>query len=86
MYNTILDTSAILAWYLDEPGNKEMDDILTNNSCCISSVNLAELVAKFTLQKIPESVIEEVIEDLSLVTIDFTEQLAIESGQLLDRT
>ena len=42
----VLDASAVLAWYEDEPGAQIVEDALLRGDGLISSVNLTEVIGK----------------------------------------
>ena len=64
----VLDASAVLAWYEDEPGAQIVEDALLRGDGLISSVNLTEVIGKLVGKGIaPEN---EVVADLFALKLE----------------
>ena len=66
-FSHILDTSALLAALLSEPGSEQVFAVL--NTSAITSVNLLETFGKLVQKGTPVVEAREVIESLALPTI-----------------
>lgn len=84
MSATILDASALLAFLMREPGADKVSLIL--DKAIISSVNLAEVVAKLSSHGMPSHDIETLFENLELQVEGFEEKRAMATGLLILRT
>ncbi len=84
MSKYILDSSAILAFMNKEPGYDVVEQYLPN--AIISTVNIAEVVAVLSSAKIPNDVIESILDDLDLEIIDFDFKQALQVGLLRNKT
>ena len=80
MSRTVLDASAILALIHREPGADVVVEALPN--AAVSTVNLAEVVARLSDRKIPDDAIRVTMAALGLVIIEFDEQQAFAAGAL----
>lgn len=80
----VLDTSAILAFLWREPGADQVAEVVTGAS--VSTVSLAELVAKLVDRGAQPTDIDQVLSLLPLKIEDFSQEDAIMSGLLRDRT
>ena len=80
MSEYVLDSSAIIAVIIDEPGGDRVRSVLENSVMC--SVNLAEVVTKLIDREIPFAIIEATIDDLNLPIEPFTMTDAIAAGKL----
>lgn len=80
-FSYILDTSALLAALLDEPGGDQVFTLIDNSA--ISSVNLLETYGKLVQKGTPAAVAREAIESLALPTIPWVEQDVWESVDTL---
>ena len=78
----VLDTSAVLAYFWDEPGSTRVTEILENGNHVISAVNLSELVTKFVDHGIPDEDISGLVAGLELVVVNHDTALAQETGKL----
>ncbi len=76
----IVDTSAIMAVVLGERGH-ETAALLARNGF-VSSVNLAEVVAKCIDQAVPQEVALAYLKGSNIEILDFDHDLAILAGQL----
>jgi PIN domain nuclease of toxin-antitoxin system len=76
----LLDASALLAALHDEPGADRVRALLPSSR--ISSVNLAEVVAKLQERGVPDAVIEEILDDLDLPVVPFGATTARRAGML----
>ena len=80
-YSYILDTSALLAALLNEPGSEQVLALIDNSA--ISSVNLLETFGKLVQKGTPAAEAREAIESLALPTISWVEQDVWESVDTL---
>ncbi|MGB5092539.1 MAG: type II toxin-antitoxin system VapC family toxin [Parvibaculum sp.] len=84
MSATILDASALLAFLMREPGAEKISMIL--DGAIMSSVNLAEVVAKLSTHGMPSQDIETLFENLELQIEEFDGKRAMATGLLMTRT
>jgi PIN domain nuclease of toxin-antitoxin system len=74
----ILDASAIIAWYEDEPGAEIVEQELLRGDGIVSSVNFTEIIGKLVGKGLaPEN---EVIRDMSALKLEvapFDQSLAV---------
>jgi PIN domain nuclease of toxin-antitoxin system len=84
MSSFILDASALLASLFAEPGHEKVDPHL--DKACISSVNLAEVVAKLTMSGVPQKEIQKILNELDLQVEGFDAPRAISTGALITQT
>ncbi len=80
----VLDASALLALMFREPGHERVATALT--SACMSTVNLAEVLSRFTRDG---HAVGDVLERLRTSTIEwvpFTDQLAAAAAELAPTT
>lgn len=82
MTTWVLDTSAVLAYFWDEPGGARVMEVLQGGDHLISAVNLSELASKFVDHGIPEADIPRLIAGLELVVANHDAVLAQETGTL----
>ena len=80
MSNYVLDASALLALLNAEKGSARVQDVLPQS--VISTVNLAEVVSRLTILKIPEEEVREALTVLGLEIIPFDEEQAFRAGLL----
>jgi PIN domain nuclease of toxin-antitoxin system len=78
--DTVLDASALLALLNAERGADQVQGHLAH--ALISSVNLAEVVTRLTLLKMPEGELREAIAVLGLEIAPFDEEQAYQAGLL----
>lgn len=76
----VVDSSALLALILDEPGAAEVEPLL--DSLVISTVNLAEVVAALARDGNPEEEVRGIVTDLALTAVAPDEEMAIDAGLL----
>lgn len=86
MTDYVLDTSAVLTYFWQEPGWERAAEVLTGQSHAISSVNLAELVGKARREGMPESALWEMLTALELDVRGFDTDQALTCGLLLPLT
>jgi ribonuclease VapC len=84
MNEVVLDASAVLALLNDEPGAIEVAACLT--FAVISTVNLAEVVAKLTETGMTEREIRKAVGALQLQTVPFDDDLAYQCGVMRSRS
>ena len=84
MSRCIVDSSVVLAFLLQEPGQELAGKLLQD--CMISSVNFAEIVTKLTANGFSETEIAEDVTHLNLVTIPFDQPQAVTTGLLRKST
>lgn len=77
---SVLDSSAVLALILGEPGADRVNRIVANS--LISAVNLSEIVSKLCERGNSIEVVSEMIGALYLNSEDFDEQQAYVAGSL----
>jgi PIN domain nuclease of toxin-antitoxin system len=80
----VLDTSAVVAVLLGEPGHDAVSPLL--REAAISTVNLAEIATVFTRRGHFDDDIREMIAALELETIAFDAELAMTSGLIAPLT
>lgn len=66
MSRYILDASALLAWRWRETGGEHVEDLLAEGRCAISSVNLAEVLAKALDKGLPPEQLDTLVANLEL--------------------
>lgn len=81
----VLDTSALLALLLREPGSEQVDEAVTAGAA-IGAVNLSEVVAKLSERGLPEVSIHEALNSIEMEVVDFTAELAFRAGLLRQLT
>jgi len=77
----VLDSSALLALLLDEPGAMHVVAVLASGAT-ISAVNLSEVVAKLAERGMPEQAIREALDPLDLDVAPADTSLAYAAGVL----
>jgi ribonuclease VapC len=70
----VLDASALIAFLRKEPGAEKVAEVLTR--CCISAVNLAEVIGKMVEFGNPLEAIATQVERLRIPTIPFDAEQA----------
>ncbi len=80
MNKWVLDASALLALLNSEPGSERVADALPN--AVITSVNFSEVVAKLADEGRDESEIQQYLDALGLVIVEFDANLAYKTGFL----
>lgn len=76
----VVDSSALLALILDEPGADEVEPLL--ETVVISTVNIAEVVAALARDGNPEPDVREIVSGLALTAIAPDQDMAIDAGLL----
>ncbi len=84
MSSIVLDASALLALLNQEPGSDVVANLIAE--AAISTVNLAEVVAKLSEAGLPQTAIETALEGLGFNVIPFDLQQAIAAGLLRPQT
>lgn len=80
------DTSALLAYLLEEPGGDAVEDWLRRGAV-VSTLNLQELVSKIVRDGGTREAATATVEDLALeAQHDLTAKLAIEAGAMIVHT
>ncbi len=80
----MLDSSAVLALLLNEPGAELVRACLS--SARLSTVNLAEVIGKFTERGVPPAEARLAVETLGLTVVDFDAAQAHATGALRPAT
>lgn len=80
----ILDTSAIMAILLGEPGQEFAAQRAINSS--LSSVNLTETLAKCVEKEVPTAVAREYISGSGISIVAFDAEMALRAGELFKST
>ncbi|GAC1308020.1 MAG: PIN domain-containing protein [Ktedonobacteraceae bacterium] len=81
MTNYVLDASALLALFHEEPGSEKVAQAIREGAA-ISTVNLAEVVSKLNDIGTPGELIQDAVNVLKLSIIDFDAGLAFKVGLL----
>lgn len=82
----VADTSALLAYLLDEPGGDVMEDWLRQGAV-VSTLNVQELISKIVRDGGTREAAAATVEDLALeAQHDLTATLAIEAGAMVIHT
>lgn len=82
----VADTSALLAYLLDEPGGDVMEDWLRQGAV-VSTLNVQELISKIVRDGGTREAAAATVEDLALeAQHDLTPTLAIEAGAMIIHT
>ena len=84
MSRAVLDSSALLAYVLAEPGADAVKGYL--GRATISAVNLSEVVARLVNAGATEELIRRQFKSLRLSIVDFDEETAYAAGMLRERT
>lgn len=82
MGNLVFDSSAILAIYYAEPGNRKARELLEEADAIISSVNLCEAFAKLLEDGLDGSEISESFDALEIKVVDFDAGDALKAAEL----
>jgi PIN domain nuclease of toxin-antitoxin system len=80
----VLDSSALLAYFLAEPGAEAVKQYLGHST--ISAVNLSEVVARLANRGAVEELIREQFQKLKLSISNFDEEIGYATGMLRERT
>lgn len=84
MSKVVVDASAILALLNQEKGSEEISQWI--GKAFISSVNLSEVVAKLAEGGVTEADIEEILSNLNLEVVPFSQEQALRAGILRPST
>lgn len=76
----VLDSSAVLASLLDEPGKEPVDAAI--NGAMLTTVNLAEVVGYFAKLGADEVEISAMLKSLPYVLVDVDQELAVAAGMM----
>ncbi len=77
----MLDASALLVLLKQEVGADRVEAAIADGAV-MSAVNLAEVVSKLSEAGMPEAVIRDTLDPLSIEILDFDRNLAYEAGLL----
>ncbi len=80
----VLDSSALLATLLDEPGKEPVDAVIGDG--VMSTVNLAEVVGYFSKQGLSPADIATILASIPLTYVEPDAALAIATGNLRGQT
>ena len=83
--NSVLDSSALLAFLLNEPGAAAVRARIFAGAA-ISAANFAEVVAFFTRQGFPPERTRAILSETSLQLVPLDEPLALDTGLLVKAT
>lgn len=83
-FGYVLDASALLAAIKREPGGNDVRGLL--HASVIGSVNLCEVVATLQDNGLEDLVVDDLLADLGIETIDFDAALATDAGRLRHAT
>jgi len=81
MSSCVLDASALIALFHQEPGSDKVAQAIEDGSV-LSAVNLSEVASKFNELGTPEALIQTAINVLELTLVDFNAELAYKVGLL----
>lgn len=81
MRGYVLDASAVLAVLNEEPGSDAVIRFIATGAV-VSTVNLSEIVTKLSERGMPEEVIHETLDSLSIIVYDFDRAIAYKAGLL----
>jgi PIN domain nuclease of toxin-antitoxin system len=84
MNKAVLDSSALLAFINQEKGAELVEKYLPN--AVMSSVNIAEVAAVLSQIGMPEDIIINIMNDLSIEIISFDQEQALLTGFLRNKT
>ncbi|MDD2742118.1 MAG: type II toxin-antitoxin system VapC family toxin [Rhodocyclaceae bacterium] len=82
----ILDTSALLAFLWEEPGEGRVAELLANGRCYLGTTNLAELVSKIIERGLPANEVPSIVNSLNVEIVPLTQAQAELSGILRHST
>lgn len=85
MTEWVLDASAVLAYFSDEPGSDVVED-LVGAGALMSAVNWAEVVAKLVSRGSTDDDTLELMANLDLTVVPFDSDAAWEAGRLIRLT
>lgn len=78
----LLDSSAVLAYLQREPGWETVEPVLLADQACISTVNLAEAIAKLSDWGVGFETAIQILHPLALQHLPFDEALALEAARI----
>lgn len=81
MRGYVLDASAVLAVLNEEPGSDAVIQFIATGAV-VSTVNLSEIVTKLSERGMPEEIIHETLDSLSIIVYDFDRAIAYKAGLL----
>jgi len=81
MSSCVLDASALIALFHQEPGSDKVAQAIEEGAV-LSTVNLSEVASKLNELGIPEALIQTSINVLELTIVDFNAELAYKVGLL----
>ena len=81
MSSCVLDASALIALFYQEPGNDKVAEAIEDGAV-LSTVNLSEVASKLNELGTPEALIQTAINVLELTIVDFNAELAYKVGLL----
>lgn len=84
MSDVVLDSSAILALLINEPGSDVVEAALPR--ALLSTVNLAEVVAKLCERGVPAEEATSMIDEIGVVIVEFDAEQATRAGALRPST
>lgn len=84
MTRTVIDSSAVLAYLLKEPGASRVSKVLGGS--LVTTVNLSEIVAKQLQSGTNPETARQELDELGLEVADFTRDLAESAALLVIRT
>ena len=84
MTDAVLDSSAVLALLLAEPGATKVSQVLPG--ALLSTVNLAEVITKLTERGMPREAASEAVRAIGATIVDFDLEQAIATGALRNET
>lgn len=80
MSSIVLDASAVLAFFQNEPGATRVKKVLSKS--CVSAVNLSEVAAKLVDAGVPDERVAEALALLDFEIVPFDASLALFAGKL----
>jgi ribonuclease VapC len=81
MLSCVLDASALIALFHQEPGSDKVAQAIEDGAV-LSTVNLSEVASKLNELGTPETLIQTAINVLELTIVDFNTELAYKVGLL----
>ena len=81
MSSCVLDASALIALFHQEPGSDKVAQAIEDGAV-INTVNLSEVASKLTELGTPGALIQTAINVLELTLVDFNAELAFKAGFL----
>jgi ribonuclease VapC len=81
MPNYVLDASALMVLFQEEPGSDKVAQAVKDGAA-ISTVNLSEIASKLNELHTPQTLIQDAINGLELTIVDFNAEFAYKVGLL----